>query len=80
MDDGTVAAPPDPVDERLAGLLGGPVPAGLAALPPGDRAALAEVIEEARERQREALAGAFDTALRHIPAPFRVLVRKALGR
>jgi hypothetical protein len=64
--------------DRLAGLLRGPEPPGVSALPDADRDALADVIERALARQRRELAASFDATLRHVPFPLRGVVRKVL--
>ena len=65
-------------NDRLAALLPGPEPPGIAALPTADRDALADVIEAALARQRRELATSFEATLRHVPSPFRRVVRRVL--
>jgi hypothetical protein len=66
------------VSEDLAELLGCPPPAGVAALGPNELAVLARVIADARHQQACDLAASFETTLKHVPFPLRVLVRKVL--
>lgn len=67
-------------DDRLELMLGGQLPAGIAALPAEDRAELARVIAEARRAQADGLAGAFRITLKHIPLPLRGAITRALLR
>ena len=65
-------------DARLHAVLGGDPPAGVAALAEADRAALADVLEDARRRQAASLEEAFSATLRHVPFPIRKIVKKVL--
>ena len=69
---------PDATDDRLAELLGAPPPATVQALPAADRAALADLVAQARRRQAESLQAAFTASLKHVPFPVRGIVRKVL--
>jgi hypothetical protein len=65
-------------DADLIELLGGEPPAGIAALPPAERAELAGVIAAARRQQADDLAASFRTTLKHVPFPLRAIVKKVL--
>jgi hypothetical protein len=64
--------------DRLERELGQPLPPGLAALPDAHHAQLAEAIDAARGRQREALAAATESGLAFIPRLLRGPVKKVL--
>lgn len=64
--------------DRLAGLLRGPEPAGVAALAAADRDALADFVEQALSRQRQQVTAAVDATLRHVPFPLRRVFRRVL--
>jgi uncharacterized protein (DUF2236 family) len=68
---------PDP-DPRLRALLGADAPASVQALDPAARAALADLLEDARRRQTRSLENAFTAALKHVPFPVRGIVKKVL--
>ena len=68
---------PDP-DQRLRTLLGGDPPPGVAALDESSRAALADLIEEARRSQSRSLEESFTATLKHVPFPVRGVVKKVL--
>jgi len=65
-------------DARLRAAVGGEPPAGIAALDEASRAALADLIEQARARQARTLAESFEATLRHVPFPARAIVKKVL--
>lgn len=65
-------------DARLAALLGTEPPAGVSALDSDARAALADLLADARLRQAAALEAAFTETVRHVPLPVRGLARKVL--
>lgn len=56
----------------------GDLPPDVAALPPAERARLAELVVRARDRQARATDDATAVALRGVPLPLRGLIRKAL--
>lgn len=56
----------------------GELPPAVAALPDDQRALLATLVAQARERQARATDEATDIALRGVPLPVRGLIRKAL--
>jgi hypothetical protein len=64
--------------DSLERVLGGPPPAGVAALPDTERAELLAVIDQARRKQAEDLEASFHATLKHIPFPLRGVVKKAL--
>jgi hypothetical protein len=64
--------------ERLTGLLGGPVPAAVAALPDEDLERLADQITTARRRQSDRLDASARKAVSGVPLPVRGIVRRAL--
>ena len=64
--------------ERLRRLLGGEPPATVLALPLEHRAALADLIAGARDRQSQGLEQAFTATLKHVPFPVRGIVKKVL--
>ena len=66
------------VDARLTALLGTAPPAGVAALDPDARTALADLLGDARLRQAAALEAAFTETVRHVPFPVRGLARRVL--
>lgn len=59
--------------------LGGDPPAGIAALPDAQQAALAEAIRAAHRRQAAELAAAGDKALGLIPRVFRIPIKRMFG-
>lgn len=66
------------VDDRLPELLGAQPPESVLALPAADRAALAELIVEARRQQGRDLQEAFTASLKYVPFPVRGIVKKVL--
>lgn len=68
---------PDP-DARLRTFLGAAPPESVSQLPDDARAALADLLDEARRRQAEGLMTAFDATLKHVPFPLRKIVKKVL--
>lgn len=75
----TVSLPrvPDP-DERLRTVLAADPPPSVLALDEAKRAALADLLEDARRRQAEDLEQAFTATLKYVPFPVRKIVRKVL--
>jgi hypothetical protein len=65
-------------DDRLRELLRADPPPAVLALPAADRAALAELLEEAQRRQQHSLEEAFTATLRHVPFPVRGIVKRVL--
>jgi hypothetical protein len=65
-------------DERLRNLLGGDPPPSVAELDPSARAALADLLEDSRQRQARILQDAFTAALKHVPFPVRGIAKKVL--
>ena len=65
--------------EALRARLGDAPPTGLRTLPKVHLADLTDAINEARRRQREALAAAGDRALGHIPRLLRGPIRRVVG-
>jgi hypothetical protein len=65
-------------DDRLHTLLGGDPPASVRALDDDTRAALADLIADARKRQGESLEAAFAATLKHVPFPVRGIVKRVL--
>ena len=65
-------------DERLRTLLSAEPPRSVLDLPEADRAALADVLDEARRAQARSLQEAFEASLRHVPFPVRKVVKKVL--
>jgi hypothetical protein len=65
-------------DERLRSLLGAEPPASVLALDAEARAALADLLEDARQRQSRALQDSFAATLKHVPFPVRGVVKKVL--
>jgi hypothetical protein len=68
---------PEP-DDQLRALLGADPPASVLGLPADTRAALAEILQDARERQSRALDESFRGTLKHVPFPVRGIVKKVL--
>ncbi|MEV0355353.1 hypothetical protein AB0H71_04730 [Nocardia sp. NPDC050697] len=68
----------DPED-RLAGLFGTPLPAGIAALPAANRADLAELVDAACTQRIAELTVAAEDALDAIPGFLRPAIRRAVG-
>ena len=68
---------PDP-DERLRSFLGTAPPDSVLALDSAARAALADLLEDARRRQSQVLEESFTATLRHVPFPVRGIVKKVL--
>lgn len=66
-------------EDRLAGLLAGPLPAGVAALPAQHRADLADLVDAACAHRIEELTVAATDALDAIPAFLRPAIRRAVG-
>lgn len=69
---------PDDPRQALRARLDEPLPARLWTLPDEQLADLADALEEAHARQSTALDHSIDRALRFIPWPLRVVVRKVL--
>jgi hypothetical protein len=65
-------------EQRLRGLLGGPLPASVAALDEAALTELADIVADARRRQAASLREAFDATLKHVPFPARGIVKKVL--
>jgi hypothetical protein len=65
-------------DDRLRTLLRGEPPASVLALDEPARAALADLIEDARRRQAKSLEESFTATLKHVPFPVRGIVKKVL--
>lgn len=65
-------------ESRLLTLLGTAPPPSVRALPADAQNSLADVIQDARERQAQSLAQAFAATLRHVPFPVRGVVKKML--
>jgi hypothetical protein len=70
--------PATPADARLRQVLGGEPPAALLGLPEADKTAFADLVEQARRRQREDLGRSFTASLKHVPFPVRGIVKKVL--
>lgn len=68
---------PDP-DDRLRTLLDSEPPASVLALDDQARAALADLLDDSRRRQRKSLEEAFTATLKHVPFPVRGIVKKVL--
>jgi hypothetical protein len=64
--------------ERLEKEYGGSLPPGLAALSDAEHATLADAIDAARRRQKDALRTATDRGLDFVPRILRSTVRKVL--
>jgi hypothetical protein len=65
-------------DAQLRELLGTDPPASVLALDADTRAALAEILRDARQRQTRALEESFTATLKHVPFPVRGVVKKVL--
>jgi DNA-binding IclR family transcriptional regulator len=65
-------------DERLRDLLGAQPPASVTTLDANTRAALADLLEDSRQRQTSAIEDAFTAALKQIPFPVRGIAKKVL--
>lgn len=65
-------------DDRLRQVLRADPPAGVLALDEADRAALADLVADARARQDRSLEESFDRTLKHVPFPVRKIVKKVL--
>ena len=65
-------------DARLRDLLGAEPPPAVLELPDPDRAALADLLADARTRQGKSLEQAFAATLKHVPFPVRGVVKKVL--
>ena len=63
---------------RLQTLYGGPLPPGLGALTAEQLARLADAVDDARARQKQALRGATDRGLDFVPTLLRGPVKKVL--
>ena len=72
------AAMPDDPRQALRAHLDEPLPAGLWTLPDEQLADLDGALADAHEHQSTALDHSIDRALRFIPWPLRVVVRKVL--
>lgn len=68
---------PDP-DDDLRTLLGADPPASVRALPPAERAELADILRAAKQAQARTLEQAFVATLKHVPFPVRGIVKKVL--
>ncbi|SEP47861.1 hypothetical protein [Amycolatopsis saalfeldensis] len=66
-------------ERTLAEQLGGPLPAGIEALPEEQKRDLAQALRDARHRQAKALGEAGEEGLRYVPALLRGAVRKVVG-
>jgi hypothetical protein len=75
--DGAEVLVPDP-ESRLLALLGTAPPPSVRALPGDSQDSLADVIQDARDRQASSLQRAFAATLRHVPFPLRGVVKKML--
>lgn len=69
---------PDDPCQALRARLAGPLPDALWALPADRLADLDDALTEAHARQAVALDRSIDQALRFIPWPLRIVVKKAL--
>jgi hypothetical protein len=65
-------------DDRLHQLLGAEPPASIRELDEATRADLADVIADARRRQAASLQEAFEATLKHVPLPFRGVVKRVV--
>ena len=65
-------------DERLRSLLGAELLPSVADLDPSARAALADLLEDSRQRQGRSLQAALTAALKHVPFPVRGIAKKVL--
>jgi hypothetical protein len=63
---------------RVRDELGEPLPAALGELSADELDDLASALADARRTQSRALDGAIDNALRHLPWPIRIVVRRIL--
>lgn len=63
---------------ELSDLLGATPPDGVTALPDGDQARLARLVNAARQKQGRDLEAAFAATLKHVPFPVRGLAKKML--
>lgn len=65
-------------DQRLRELLGAEPPASVLALGGLERAELATLLADSRQRQSASLERSFAATLKHVPFPVRGLVKKVL--
>ncbi|MBE7189682.1 hypothetical protein [Jatrophihabitans endophyticus] len=65
-------------DDRLRAALRADPPPAVQALDDSDRAALADLLDDARRRQAKSLQDSFEASLKHVPFPVRGIVKKVL--